>query len=72
MGGSYLFATPSFFSGVARLVDLGGIFDDYNLHRTPSEADAAGLRADWAGVATDLDVGMTAEAENQASRAREQ
>ncbi len=70
--GNYLFASPSFFSGVARVVDLGGVFDDYNVHRTPREADEAGLRADWEEVGRDLKACFLAESERQSKPIREQ
>jgi hypothetical protein len=68
---SYLFASPSFLSGVARVVDLGGIFDDYNVSRTPQEADAAGLRSDWADVGRDLRSAFQAESDRQSRTVRE-
>lgn len=50
----FLFAMPSFWSGVARLLDLMGVFDDYNRSETPNEADARAMYADWAMVGQDL------------------
>ena len=43
----FLFAQPSFFSGVARILDLFGLFDSYNESLTPQEADARAMYADW-------------------------
>ena len=43
----FLFAQPSFASGVARLLDLMGQFDDYNSSETPEDADAAAIAVDW-------------------------
>jgi len=51
---NFLFAMPSWLSGVARLVDLWGVFDWYNMSRTPQEADARAMYADWAIVGQDL------------------
>ncbi len=45
---------PSFWSGVARLVDLWGVFDGYNESRTPAEADARAMYADWAVTGGDI------------------
>jgi len=45
-----LFATSSLFSGAARTLDLGGVYDEYNLSRTPAEADAAAIALDWLAV----------------------
>lgn len=49
-----LFATPSVFTGAARLVDLGGVFDKYNQSRTEAEADSRALGSDWLAVGYDL------------------
>jgi hypothetical protein len=46
----YLFANPSFLSGIARTLDLGGHYDAYNFSVTTNEADAQELRDDWAAV----------------------
>jgi hypothetical protein len=49
-----LFALPSTLSGAARLVDLGGIFDQHNTCATEAESDARALRSDWDAVGYDL------------------
>ncbi len=46
----YLFATPSFLSGAARALDLGGFFDGYNISPTGQIANARGLTSDWIAV----------------------
>ena len=43
----FLTAKPSLLSGVARLYDLFGTFDDYNESSSPSEADARAVNSDW-------------------------
>ena len=50
----FLFATPSFLSGMARVLDLFGVFDSYNESRSVREADARALYSDWSMVAHDL------------------
>jgi hypothetical protein len=50
----FLFAQPSFASGAARVLDLWGQLDGYNISSTPEEADAAALAADWIIVGQDL------------------
>lgn len=50
----FLFAHPSFASGVARVLDLWGSFDDYNISETPLEADGKAIAADWLIVGQDL------------------
>lgn len=57
----FLFARPSFWSGVARTLDLGGVFDDYNYSASAAEAEARAMRADWTAVGNDLRRAMLAE-----------
>jgi hypothetical protein len=66
----FLFAHPSVLSGIGRVLDLGGVFDDYNVSETPMEADARALRADWAAVGKDLIDAMRA-AEPQVAQVRQ-
>jgi hypothetical protein len=40
-------ADPRFWFGPARVLDLFGQFDQYNMSPTPQEADARALRSDW-------------------------
>lgn len=35
---------------MARVLDIGGVFDDYNYSDTPEEADARAMRNDWISV----------------------
>jgi hypothetical protein len=49
-----LFASPSFISGFARLVDFGATFDSYNQSRTPVEADVRAAVSDWLNVGDDV------------------
>lgn len=53
----YLFVRPSFFRGVARLLDLGATLesDAYNRSSTPALADAKALASDWMMVGADLE-----------------
>jgi len=50
----FLFTTPSMLSGVARVVDLGGLFDAYNASPSPEIADRRAAAADWQTVRGDL------------------
>lgn len=50
----YLFYRPSFLSGLARTLDLFGLYDDYNISQTNEEADAKAIYSDWKAVGTDL------------------
>ena len=50
----FLFAQPSWISGIARVLDLFGVFDSYNESRTTAEADSRAMYADWRIVGQDL------------------
>ena len=62
----YLFAAPSFLSGVARLLDLSGRFDVYNDSDDEALADARAIYSDWRMVGQDLAGAMTVVAREQA------
>jgi hypothetical protein len=49
-----LYARPSSLEGVARTLDIGGVFDSYNPSRTPEEADRLATASDWFAVGSDL------------------
>ncbi|MFN7591165.1 MAG: hypothetical protein ACK501_19020 [Planctomycetota bacterium] len=59
----FLFAQPSFLSGIGRVVDMAGVFDEYNFSATPQEADARAERADWLATGRDLAAAMDAHAD---------
>ena len=46
----FLFARPSFLSGMARTLDLGANFDEYNISNSPELADSRALYNDWRAV----------------------
>lgn len=50
----FLFAQPSLTAGASRILDLWGVFDDYNRSDTPLEADAKAIAADWLIVGQDV------------------
>ena len=62
----YLFASPSFLSGVARLLDLSGRFDVYNDSDDEALADARAVYSDWRMVGQDLAGAMTVVEREQA------
>jgi hypothetical protein len=49
-----LFARPSFLEGAARILDLFGVFDDYNYSLTPEQADLIAFAGDAAMLGRDL------------------
>jgi len=52
----YLFATPSFLTGMARSLDLAATLEQwsYNFCSDPLEADAQAIANDWAVVGQDM------------------
>ena len=61
---SYLFARPSLFEGVGRILDFGGTLTMYNMSKTSDEADTKAAAADWQTVGEDLRVAMAEEKAN--------
>ncbi len=54
MDTAFLFATPSLWSGMARMLDICGQFDSYNSNETEGEADAKALYSDFRMIGQDL------------------
>lgn len=50
----FLVARPSFWSGMGRLLDLWGKYDEYNVSETPDQADQRALYSDWRITGQDL------------------
>lgn len=50
----FLFAKPSFIQGLASAVDIGGTLVEYNIARTPQEADTRAIATDWAITGKDI------------------
>lgn len=50
----FLFASPSFFEGIARILDFGATLNGYNYSQSDEEADEIALRMDWEMVGADL------------------
>lgn len=53
-----LFSRPSFLEGIARTLDLGDTFTEYNSGIAPEQADALALAADWRAVGGDMRVAL--------------
>ena len=49
-----LFARPFFLEGVARTLDIGSTFTEYNFSLSPPQADTVALRSDWQAVGEDM------------------
>jgi hypothetical protein len=59
MNTDFLFVRPSLWSGIARLFDFWGLYDEYNSSPTAAQADALALAVDWNIVGEDLARVMT-------------
>jgi hypothetical protein len=49
-----LYSQPSMLEGLARVLDVGGVFDAYNESPTSGEADQIAMMSDWYAVSSDL------------------
>ena len=56
----FLFTMPRMLFGVSRILDLGGIFTQYNSSPTPEIADSRALRADWVAIGVGLETAINA------------
>lgn len=54
MTSDFLYASPSFLEGIARIMDFANALNEYNSSLTPQEADAAAIRMDWEMVGQDF------------------
>lgn len=50
-----LFARPSFWEGIARVLDFGSTLQNYNRSFSPEQADLNALRSDWRVVGQDIE-----------------
>lgn len=68
----FLFAHPSWISGIARVFDFWGLFDSYNISPTPKAADARATVSDWWMVGQDISAAITEfDSEQRDYRARQ-
>lgn len=65
----FLFASPSFISGWAAMLDFAGALNVYNESRNGQEADARALASDWAVVGNDIQKAANELGEEEKSRA---
>lgn len=62
---TYLFARPTFVSGMARVLDMFGVLNMYNFSSTPTQADYRAIKSDWLAVGVDIhDAIVTFEAQH--------
>ena len=50
----HLYARPSFWDGIARLFDFGGLLNQYNYSKSGKEADFRAIQSDWEYVGQDI------------------
>ena len=50
----FLFATPTFISGMGAALDFGGTMAMFNESSSPEEADTLALANDWHAVGNDI------------------
>ena len=56
----YLFARPSFITGIARLFDFAGTLNSYNISPNESIADARAFQQDWKAIGDDMRAALMA------------
>jgi hypothetical protein len=49
-----LYARPSFWEGMARLIDVRGILNEYNYSHTEEDTDFKAILSDWENVGLDI------------------
>ena len=57
----FLFSNPSLLSGMARVLDLGGTLNEYNVSATAEQADRLAIKSDWAIVGADIMKAVTTD-----------
>jgi len=50
----FLFLRPTFLSGMARILDLGGTLNEYNYSSNPNKADFYAIHSDWKVVGSEI------------------
>lgn len=51
---NFLFARPSFFEGMPRVLDIGGTLNEYNTSLSAEQTDSLAISADWRAIGSDL------------------
>ncbi len=57
---AYIFNTPSLLTGMARVLDIGAVFDrgTYLISASPAEADTRATASDWRTTGADLQAAL--------------
>lgn len=64
----HLFPTPTFWTGLASLIDVGGGLNMANYALTDEQADSDALRSDWLAVGDDIAAAILQVHESMAQR----
>jgi hypothetical protein len=65
MGDYFLFANPSFISGMSRVLDLGSTLNEYNNTFFPEVADFCAIKSDWGVVGSDIQSAIDSNEEKE-------
>ena len=61
----FLYATPSFVSGMARVLDLGSTMTEFNSTFYPEVADFYAIKSDWINVGSDINTALNIYGEEE-------
>ena len=62
---AFLYARPTFISGVSRVMDLGNTLNEYNSTFLTEVADFYALKSDWSAVGADIKHAIIAYGEKE-------
>ena len=63
-----LFARPSFYEGISRILDFANSLQSYNYDKNGAEADAKALASDWQMVGRDMKAAVAEYGEKSTER----
>lgn len=72
MSSDFLYATPKFITGVARILDFGRTLNEYNTSDSENEADLNALYSDWSMTGQDIQGAIDEYREKSRENWREQ
>ena len=64
----FLFANPSFTSGMARALDLGSTMTEFNSTFYPEVADYYAIKSDWINVGSDINTALNIYGEEETAQ----
>jgi hypothetical protein len=63
-----LYDRPSFLDGFARVLDLSGSMNIYNISQTPEVADTKAIWSDWEAIGKDLGAAIESEKQKESAK----